>query len=168
MAGSPTNGPTPANEGQTQGGGISLTINAQYVKDLSFENPRAPQSLLEQKAQPEVQLSVDVKARNLAPDLFEVLLTTSAQAKSGDEPVFMVELVYGAVVTAKADDQQLLPLLVLVETPRLMFPFARNILAGATRDGGFPPLYINPIDFADLLRRQQEQAQQQIQPSATA
>jgi preprotein translocase subunit SecB len=162
MAGSPTNGQTPADEARTQGGGITLTINAQYVKDLSFENPRAPQSLLEQKQQPEVQLSVDVKARNLAPDLYEVLLTTSAQAKTGDEPVFVVELVYGAVVTAKADDQQLLPLLILVETPRLMFPFARNILAGATRDGGFPPLYINPIDFAELLRRQQEQAQQNL------
>jgi preprotein translocase subunit SecB len=150
------------------GGGTGLAVNAQYVKDLSFENPRAPQSLIQQKAQPEVQLGVDVKARNLAPDLFEVLLTINAKATAENETVFVVELAYGAVVTAKAEDQNMMPWLILVEAPRLMFPFARNVLAGATRDGGFPPLLINPIDFADLLKRQQEHAQAtgQEQPGA--
>ena len=169
MAETPTNGQAApgTTESNSAGPGVTLTINAQYIKDLSFENPRAPQSLIQQKAQPEVQLSVDVKARNLAPDLFEVLLSISAKAVSENEPVFIVELTYGAVVTAKAEDQQLMPLLILVETPRLLFPFARNIMATATREGGFPPLLINPIDFADLLRRQQEQAQQQLQQATT-
>jgi preprotein translocase subunit SecB len=139
--------------------GVALTINAQYVKDLSFENPRAPQSLIQQKGQPEVQLGVDVKARNLGPDLYEVVLNLNAKATSENETVFMVELAYAAVVTAKADDQNLMPFLILVETPRLLFPFARNIIALATRDGGFPPLLINPIDFTELLRRQQEHQQ---------
>jgi preprotein translocase subunit SecB len=169
MAETPTNGQaSDGTQAPSQGANVTLTINAQYVKDLSFENPRAPQSLIQQKGQPEVQLSVDVKARNLAPELYEVLLSISANAKTEEEPVFIVELTYGAVVTAKSSDEQLLPLLILVETPRLLFPFARNVLATATREGGFPPLMINPIDFADLLRRQQEQAQQQIQPTATA
>lgn len=158
--------------GETAGtGGVTLAVNAQYVKDLSFENPRAPQSLIQQKTQPEVQLGVDVKARNLGPDLFEVVLTLNAKATAENETVFVVELAYAGVVTAKADDQNLMPFLILVETPRLLFPFARNIIAGATRDGGFPPLLINPIDFTELLRRQQQQQQQQEggdQPTAVA
>jgi preprotein translocase subunit SecB len=149
-------------------GGVTLTVNAQYVKDLSFENPRAPQSLIQQKGQPEVQLGVDVKARNLGPDLFEVVLSLTAKATSENETVFVAELAYAAVVTAKAEDQNLMPFLILVETPRLLFPFARNIIAMATRDGGFPPLLINPIDFTELLRRQQESQQGQAGPSAVA
>jgi preprotein translocase subunit SecB len=134
---------------------VQLVINAQYVKDLSFENPRAPQSLIQQKGPPDVSLDVDVKARNLAPELFEVLLTISAEAKLEGETVFMVQLTYGAVVTAKNATPEMMPSMILIETPRLIFPFARNVVAEATRDGGFPPLLINPIDFAELLRREQ-------------
>ncbi|HEY0526123.1 MAG TPA: protein-export chaperone SecB [Stellaceae bacterium] len=145
---------------QTGQQGNQLVINAQYIKDLSFENPRAPQSLIQQNKQPEVSLNVDVKARNLGPDLFEVMLSVSANAQTDNEPVFIVELSYGAVVTARAPQQpDILPLLVLVEAPRMMFPFVRNIIADATREGGFPPLLINPIDFVELLRRQQQQAE---------
>jgi preprotein translocase subunit SecB len=135
-----------------------LFINAQYVKDLSFENPRAPQSLIQQKAQPEVSLDVNVKAQNLAPDLFEVSLTISAEAKAEGESVFIVQLTYCGVITAKNAPQELLASMILVETPRLLFPFARNVIAAATRDGGFPPLLINPIDFSELLRREQAKA----------
>jgi preprotein translocase subunit SecB len=122
---------------------------------------------MQPQKQPEVQINVDVKARSLGQDLYEVLLTISAEAKSENEPVFMVELAYGAVVTAKADNQDVLPLLILVEAPRIIFPFARNIIAEATRDGGFPPLMLNPIDFSELLRRQQQKAAAE-QPTATA
>ena len=132
-----------------------LIINAQYIKDLSFENPRAPQSLIQQSAQPEVEINVDVKARNLGPELYEVVLTINATARAQGETVFLVELAYGSVVTVKNATPGLLPGLILVETPRIVFPFARAVIANATRDGGFPPLMINPIDFAELLRRQQ-------------
>jgi preprotein translocase subunit SecB len=131
-----------------------LIINAQYVKDLSFENPRAPQSLLQPTAQPEVSINVDVKARNLGPEVYEVVLTVNINARARNEPVFLVELAYAAVVTVKNSAESLLPTMILVETPRLIFPFARAIIANATRDGGFPPLMLNPIDFAELLRRQ--------------
>jgi preprotein translocase subunit SecB len=134
---------------------VQLVVNAQYVKDLSFENPRAPQSLIQQKGPPDVSLDVDVKARNLAPELYEVLLTISAEAKTDGETVFIVQLTYGAVVTTKNASQEMLPSMILIETPRLIFPFARNVVAEATRDGGFPPLLINPIDFVELLRREQ-------------
>jgi preprotein translocase subunit SecB len=136
-----------------------LILNAQYIKDLSFENPRAPQTLIQQTSQPDVEINVDVKARNLGPDVFEVVLTINATARAQGEPVFLIELAYGSVVTVKNTPAELVPALVLVETPRIVFPFARAVIANATRDGGFPPLMINPIDFGELLRRQQADAQ---------
>ena len=144
-----------------------LIIRAQYLKDLSFESPRAPQTLLiQQQQQPEVTLSVDVKARNLGPETFEVVLTVGAEARQGEEPVFLTEISYGAVVTIQNASPELVPLLVFVETPRLVFPFARAIIANATRDGGFPPLLVNPIDFAELLRREHEKALKEQQEAA--
>jgi preprotein translocase subunit SecB len=141
-----------------------VMINAQYIKDLSFENPRAPQSLIQQTAQPSVDINVDVKAQNLGPEVYEVILTINATARTQDEPVFLVELAYGTVVTVKNMPAEMLAPAILVETPRIVFPFARAIIANATRDGGFPPLMINPIDFAELLRRQQVDAQAAAAP----
>ncbi len=157
--GTPSEGPVPgAPAGADAAQRPQLFLNAQYVKDLSFENPRAPQSLIQPKAQPEVALDVDVKARNLGPELYEVTLTISAEAKAEGEAVFIVELSYAGVVTVKNATPEILPTIILIETPRLLFPFARSILANATRDGGFPPLMVNPIDFVELMRRQQEKA----------
>jgi preprotein translocase subunit SecB len=114
-----------------------------------------------QREAPEVGLSADVKARSLGPDVFEVVLTMGAQARHNEDPVFVVELSYAAVVTVKDAPADLVPLLVFVETPRMLFPFARAVIANATRDGGFPPLLVNPIDFAELLRREHERARQE-------
>jgi preprotein translocase subunit SecB len=139
--------------------GPQLFINVQYIKDLSFENPRAPQSLIQQATQPEVAINVDVKASNLNPEAYEVVLTINVTARTQGEPVFLVELAYAAVVTVRNAPEPLLASLILVETPRIIFPFARAVIANATRDGGFPPLMINPIDFAELLRRQQSPEQ---------
>jgi preprotein translocase subunit SecB len=143
-----------------------LIINAQYIKDLSFENPRAPQSLMQQAAPPSVEINIDVKAQNIGPEAYEVVLTLKASAKAQNDTLFLVELTYGAVTTVRNVPQQLMPQVVLVETPRLMFPFARNIIAETTRDGGFPPLMINPVDFAELLRRNQPAAGAESVPSA--
>jgi preprotein translocase subunit SecB len=154
------NPPPPAPEPQ------QLIFNAQYIKDLSFENPRAPQSLIQQTVQPSVDINVDVKAQNLGPEVFEVILTINATARAEDQPVFLVELAYGTVVTVKNATPETLAPLILVETPRIVFPFARAIIANATRDGGFPPLMINPIDFAELLRRQQAAAQAATAPGS--
>jgi preprotein translocase subunit SecB len=142
-----------ATPGATADSAQRLIVNAQYIKDLSFENPRAPQSLTQQNTAPAVDINVDVNAQPLNPETFEVVLTVKASAKINDEPLFLLELVYGAVVTVRNVPREMLPPVLLVETPRLMFPFARNIVADATREGGFPPLMINPIDFTDLLRR---------------
>jgi preprotein translocase subunit SecB len=140
--------PEPAQAPQQQ-----LIINAQYIKDLSFENPHAPTSLRQQTAPPSVEINVDVKAQGLGPENYEVVLTINASAKAQEETLFIIELVYGAVVTVRNLAPEMVSSIMLVETPRLMFPFARNIIAETTRDGGFPPLMINPIDFGELLRR---------------
>ena len=130
-----------------------LIINAQYIKDLSFENPRSPASLRQQNTPPAVEINVDVKAQGMGQDNYEVVLTINASAKVQDEALFLVELSYGGLITVRNVPEELLSTIVLVETPRLLFPFARNIIAETTRDGGFPPLLINPIDFSEVLRR---------------
>jgi preprotein translocase subunit SecB len=148
--------------------GPQLIINAQYVKDFSFENPRAPQSLMAQREPPEIKLDIRVDARNLASDAFEVSLSVSARASRKEEPVFLAELTYAGVVTVQNVPREHVQFFILVETPRLLFPYARAILSDATRDGGFPPLFIQPIDFAELLRRQQPQPAGEDTPVGTA
>jgi|SRR5690348_7271825 len=160
MAQQDTDGTAATGNGDAGADRPQLFLNAQYVKDLSFENPRAPQSLIQQKTQPEVSLNVNVTAQNLGPDLYEVLLTITGEAKAEGETVFIVELTYAGVVTVKNATNEMLTALILIETPRLLFPFARSVIATATREGGFPPLLVNPIDFADLLRREQAKAAQ--------
>jgi len=131
----------------------ALTINAQYIKDLSFENPRAPLSLL-QPQPPDLQVNVDVRAGALGGDRYEVVLVIHARATAQNEALFVVELAYAAAVTLTNVPQEHMPEALLVETPRMLFPFARAIVADATRDGGFPPVFLQPINFAELLRRQ--------------
>jgi preprotein translocase subunit SecB len=139
-----------------------VAINAQYVRDLSFENPNAPQIMAEMRQPPAIEVKVDVKVRNLAQNVFEVALSLAATAKVNDKTAFVCELEYAAVVTIGPSlPQENVGGVLLVEVPRLLFPFARQIVGDATREGGFPPLLLNPIDFADLYRRQQQAQQQQ-------
>jgi len=135
-----------------------LTIHGQYIKDLSFENPRAPQSLIEQK-QPQLTLNVNVATRQFETKTFEVTLTVEATAQTPEkEPLFVLELVYAGTVTLGDVPQDAYGPLLLIETPRLLFPFARAIVANATREAGFPPLNIAPVDFVALYRQQLDAA----------
>lgn len=156
----PTNGappPGPAPSQPATPGALSLTVNAQYIKDFSFENPRAPQVFLQPPQPPQVQVNVDVQARPVAENVFEVVLNLAAEAKSNNEPIFMVELAYAGLFTITGLTQEQTAPMLLIECPRLLFPFARAIIADATRDGGFSPLMIGPIDFVELFRRQAAQ-----------
>jgi preprotein translocase subunit SecB len=145
-------------EGQEAAAGPRLSILTQYVKDLSFENPRAPLGLQNASQRPEIQIQVDVQARQLGQEQFEVILELNAQARAGETAVFVLELTYGGVFAlANIPADSLQPLL-LIECPRLLFPYARRIVSDATRDGGFPPLMIDPIDFVALYRRRMQQA----------
>lgn len=130
-----------------------MVVNAQYVKDLSFENPNAPMSLSQMQSAPAIGVNVDVTTRSLGNNVHETVLAVQAEARYEDKTLFLVELTYGGVFTlGQVPDEAVQPLL-LIEAPRMMFPFARAIVAECTRDGGFPPLLINPIDFTDLYRR---------------
>ena len=143
-----------------------ISIVTQYAKDLSFENPKAPTGLQPQSARPEIQISVDVSAQQLNDEQFEVVLKLNATAKSGEETVFLAELSYGGVFKLANIPQESLQPLLMIECPRLLFPFARRIIADATRDGGFPPLMIDPIDFVSLYRSRLQRAQQQATAAA--
>lgn len=153
--------PAPAIEAPAPAPGSqpSLRILGQYVKDLSFENPNAPGSLAPQQEQPDINISVNVNARNLGPNDFEVELHLDAKASSSGKAIFAADLLYAGVFRLENFPQNVLHAAVLVECPRLLFPFARQILAEATRNGGFPPLMLDPVDFASMYQRRL-QAQQ--------
>ncbi|MEL6258291.1 MAG: protein-export chaperone SecB [Pseudomonadota bacterium] len=141
---------------ETEAGGLSISVIAQYVRDLSFENPgevTAP-------TQPQIDLGVDVQAaaKSSEDSVFEVALKLSAKAKADDRTMFICELDYaGLFKLVNAEREDLEPML-LVECPRLLFPFARRIMADITREGGFPPLLVDPVDFAHLYLAQKQKA----------
>lgn len=162
----PTSGDTPPGNGRGNGGDApaeasgdaQVGVLAQYVKDLSFENPGAPQSLLAMSEDPNVEINVNVGAVAISANEYEVSLTVNVSAKKDEDVLFVVELVYcGVFALTNLPAEHVQPLL-LIECPRLLFPFVRNIVADATRDGGFPPLMIQPLDFAALYQQQQQDA----------
>ena len=162
---------TPQNANSAAGAGAidpnnppSLGVMAQYLKDLSFENPRAPMSFQGDGA-PKIDVNVDVQARSLNTDQYEVELSVAARANRGDDPVFVVEATYAGAFEIKNLPREQLEMVMLVECPRLLFPFMRQIIADATRNGNFPPLMLEPIDFMGIYvanaekRRQQQEAE---------
>ncbi|MGQ7790782.1 protein-export chaperone SecB [Faunimonas sp. B44] len=130
-----------------------IHVLGQYVKDLSFENPRAPGSLRPSDKAPALDVNVNVNARPLSENEFEIELKLDANAKRGDETLFIAEVTYAGIFQVRNVPQEHLHPVVLIECPRLLFPFARQVLADATRQGGFPPLLIDPVDFAALYRQ---------------
>lgn len=136
-----------------------MNILGQYIKDLSFENPNAPGSL-QQGEQPKLDINVNVGAQQMGDDQFEVVLTLNAKAERPDLVMFNVELIYAGLFRLSGVPQEHMHPFVMIECPRMIFPFARNILAEATRNGGFPPLLLDPIDFALLYRQNMEQQAQ--------
>ena len=146
-------------EKETKNEGI-IQINAQYIKDLSFEGPNLPLILSEIKGAPNISVDIDVKANKGAEKIYMVDLTVKAKAVKPDDQkvVFICELTYGGVVTLDVPPEHVEPIL-LVEIPHLLFPYARAIIANTTREAGLPPLQINPVDFASLYRQRLEAAQ---------
>lgn len=142
---------------------LPVTIHAQYIKDLSFENPTPIASFTnENNVQPSISVGIQAKAENLGGRNFEVILDIRIDATREKAPLFVTELSYAGIVTlgdsiTEADAGPLL----MIEAPRLLFPFARNILADVTRDGGFPPLMLVPVDFAALYDQQKNQEAQE-------
>lgn len=147
-----------AKEESTQ---VTLNTLAQYTKDLSFENPRAPMSLQGQQQQPEINIAINVNATPLGETEYEVALKIEANAKVPDGILFNVELLYAGIYRITGVSEENIHPVVLIECPRLLFPFARQIIAEATRDGGFPPLMVDPVDFTALYRQRLMEAQKE-------
>lgn len=145
----------------------SINILTQYIRDMSFESPNAPAALRGQKKAPAINIGVNVGANPIqgTDGEYDVRLTLNAKAGEGADMMFNVELDYGGVFKLQNFPQEhLLPVL-FIECPRLLFPFARQVVADITRNGGFPPLMIDPIDFAQLFQQRmaEERARQQVQ-----
>ena len=155
-----TTGDTPADE-QAAGPAADappIVINGQYIKDFSFENPHAPESLMQAAQQsPTITVTVDVGAKQIQERSYEIVLTIRTEAKREEKTMFLVELQYGGVFTLADVPKEVVQALVFIEAPRLLFPFARHIIAECVRDGGFPPLMIQPIDFVALFKQRMTQ-----------
>ncbi len=135
-----------------------IRILAQFIRDLSFENPRAPETLrATTAAQPQIDMGVEMNARGREDGLFEVDLKLSARATRDDGPVFHVELLYGGVFQITGVPPEDLEPVLLIECPRYMFPFARQIIGAVTSDGGYPPFLLDPIDFAGVYAARRAQ-----------
>ena len=135
---------------------IPIKIHGQYLKDISFENPNAPASITKLKSTPEISVNVNVganKIEGMEKNSYEVTLMIKAEAKSEGKTAFICELTYaGAFTLGEIPETSIQPFL-LIECPRILFPFARSILGNMVRDGGFPPLMIAPIDFHEMFRK---------------
>ena len=145
------NGSPPTEAPQPQ-----LNVLVQYTKDLSFENPNAPRSLGPQQQQPAINIQINVSANGVADNDYEVALSIEGKAEIGDMVLFNFELVYAGVFRIQNVPQDNLHPVVMIECPRLLFPFAREIIATSVRDGGFPPLLLDPVDFVGLYRQNME------------
>jgi preprotein translocase subunit SecB len=164
---SPGNGgpaPTPnAQQGQAQ-----LSVLGQYIKDFSFENPNAPRSLTPSQTQPAINIQINVGVQQLAETDYEVSLKLEGKADAADNVLFAFDLTFAGVFRVQNVPAQTLQPLIMIECPRLLFPFAREIVATAVRNGGFPPLLLDPVDFVALYQQRaaQMQGQQPAPPSA--
>src|ERR1700732_4124718 len=133
-----------------------LNVLAQYTKDLSFENPNAPSSLAPQQQQPAINIQINVSANNIAENEYEVTLSVEGKAENAGKVMFSFDLAYAGVFRIVNVPKENLHPLVMIECPRLLFPFAREIIATSVRDGGFPPLMLDPVDFVGLYRQNLE------------
>jgi preprotein translocase subunit SecB len=157
----PTNGGPQAADPQQA---PQLNVLAQYVKDFSFENPNAPRSLQPSQTQPAINIQINVNAAPIQSD-YEIELKIEGKAEVGSTMLFAFDLVYGGVFRIQNIPQDQIHPVLMIECPRLLFPFAREIIATGVRNGGFPPLYIDPVDFIGMYR--QKMAEQGAQPPAS-
>lgn len=142
-----------------------IAIISQYVKDLSFENPNSP-AVYQWQVQPQIDVQFNISTNKAAEDVYEVVLKIDVRAQGDQGVAFAVELAYAGLFGIRnVPEEQIMPFC-YAEAPRLVFPFARRVLADAVRDGGFPPLLLEPIDFAGLYMQQAQQAQQLQQGEA--
>jgi preprotein translocase subunit SecB len=158
-------------EAQTTGEGAQgprVSILGQYIKDLSFENPNAPKSFQEPGENPNLQLNFNVGANKISDDTYEVTLHFEGEAKSDTSGIYQLDLAYAGVFRVQNLAQERLRPFLFIDCPAMLFPFVRRLIADLTREGGYPPLLIDPIDFAALYRRNAAQQQAESETGASA
>jgi preprotein translocase subunit SecB len=161
-------GTSAPNQAPSQGQNLpQLNVLAQYIKDFSFENPNAPRSLTPNQ-QPTVSLQINVNAKPLAPTDFEVELKLEGKTEAGGSVMFSFDLAFAGLFRIVNVPQESLNPLIMIECPRLLFPFAREVVASVVRAGGFPQFLIEPVDFVSLYRQRMEQMQVPPQTPAPA
>lgn len=151
----PESGP-PSQDGAMQ---PAIRILAQYVRDLSFENPRAPEALRAGATSPAIELGVQLDARGREGGVYEVEMKLTAAARREAEPVFQIELVYAGLFQVVGVEQEDLEQVLMIECPRYLFPFARRLIADLSAEGGFPPLMLEPMDFAAIYLARKAQSE---------
>lgn len=156
-------------EGQNQAvQGPILTVLTQYIKDFSFENPKGAENLVNQTTAPTGVIKVDVRVKPFNQTDIEVALVLNIEAKNDETPVYLIDLEYaGLFRVGQVPQDAVLPIL-MIEAPRMLFPFARNLITLSTQNGGFAPLFLNPIDFAALFRQKREEIARQQQANQAA
>jgi preprotein translocase subunit SecB len=137
----------------------SLTLIGQYIRDLSFENPGAPASIMLGNGSPQFSVNINVGVKKQADDVYAVEITLNAKADRDNAVLFAVELVYGGVYRIQNVPEARLGEVLMIECPRLIFPFARQVLASVTQQGGFPPLMMEPVDFTQFYVQSMQQLQ---------
>jgi preprotein translocase subunit SecB len=137
----------------------AIRILAQYVRDLSFENPRAPEALRAGATSPQIELGVQLDARGRDGGVFEVEMKLTAAARREAEAVFQIELVYAGLFQVVGVEQEDLEQVLMIECPRYLFPFARRLIADLSAEGGFPPLMLEPMDFAAIYLARKAQTE---------
>jgi len=142
-----------------------VKLNAQYLKDLSFESPSSPASLVPQKEAPKIEVSLNLEAKEDSKDHFEVIIHITCSAKTDAMNIFTVEAKYAGLFTIQNLDGEQKEQVLLIHCPTILFPFIRRIVADATRDGGFQPLMIDPIDFAYLFQQRQNEQKDGKKPN---
>jgi preprotein translocase subunit SecB len=162
----PTNGGQAGQAPGAQAAPAQLNVLAQYIKDLSFENPNAPRSLQPSQQQPAINIQINVGAKPLAENEVEVELKIEGKAESAGSVLFQFELLYAGVFRMLNIPEQDAHPIMMIECPRLLFPFAREIISNAVMNSGFPPLRIDPVDFVGLYRQRMNELGQQPQPPA--
>lgn len=148
-----------ANEENPQNNAPSFQVRGQYIKDLSFENPNAPQSLIATNAKPHIDVSVDLRAQKLQDEVFEVTIHLGTRATAEGSTLFLAELAYSGIFQLSGIPEENLEGVLLVDCPFVLFPFARRVISDVTRDGGFPPLMLDPIDFHQLYQQNKAKSQ---------
>jgi len=134
----------------------NIKVISQYIKDLSFETPHSPDIFLANQGKPDIELSIDIDAKKISDEIYEVILKISANATTKEKKIFLCEVSYAGLFSLQNIEAEMIEQILLIYCPSLIFPFIRRLIANLTSDSGFPPLMIDPIDFTDLYSKRRK------------